>query len=113
MNLEITQTDTKTYKVTITESGVAVNIAGHLLFFTVKEKLSDMDSSALISKTVTCPNNTDSQAGIGYIVLSSSDTNIAAGNYSYDMKYQNTISFRKTIVSGQFRVNTTVTKRIS
>jgi len=111
-DLEVIQTDTKTYKVVVTENGAVVDISGHILFFTVKAKLTDADTAALISKTVTCPHNAASEAGIGYITLSSTDTNIASSNYTYDIKYQNSTGLRKTIISGEYQVNTTVTKRL-
>lgn len=112
-DLEVIQTDTKTYKITVTKNGAVEDISGHLLFFTVKTKLTDADVTALISKTVTCPNDADSQAGIGYITLSSSDTNVAFGNYTYDLKYQDGSNLRKTVMSGKYQVNKTVTQRLS
>jgi hypothetical protein len=112
-NLEVIRTDTKTYKVTITDDGAVVNITGHTLFFTVKAKITDADSAALISKTVVCPNNSDSIAGIGFITLSSTDTAILAGNYTYDLKYQKDTNLRKTVMSGIYQVNNTVTQRTS
>jgi hypothetical protein len=118
IDLEVIQTDTKTWRFVIKDkNGDPVNITGYKLFFTVKEKLTDLDNVALIQKTVTCPSNDDSVAGIGFISLSSTDTNIPIANYVYDMKIQQnsglTIVWRKTIATGVFRVNATGTKRVS
>ena len=113
LDLEVIQTDTKTYKFTVTKDGAVEDISGDKLFFTVKNKLTDADSAAIISKTVTCPNNTASQAGIGYITLTSTDTNVASGNYSYDIKYQQGTSLRKTVVSGKYQVNKSATQRLT
>jgi len=115
-DLEVIQTDTKTYRIVVVDDNNApIDITGYLLFFTVKTSLSDLDVDALIQETVTCPDNTDSEASIGFITLSSTQTNVASGNYSYDIKIQSdsSITFRKTVVSGKFKVNTTATKRTS
>lgn len=118
MELEVIQNDTKTWRLLITDNNsVAIDITDYLVFFTVKNKVTDLDTSALIQKTITCPSGTDSQGGIVYISLTTTDTNIALGNYTYDIKMQKndngSIAWRKTIVNGQFRVNLTVTKRTS
>lgn len=87
-DLEVIQTDTKTWRISFKSAGVPIDITDYVLFFTVKVTLTDLDVNAKISKTIVCPNNADSQAGLGFIALSSTDTNIAVGNYVYDMKYQ-------------------------
>jgi hypothetical protein len=116
-DLEVIQTDTKTWKLTVSTEGVAIDVSGYLLFFTVKNSLTDEDTSALIKATITCPSNAESQAGICYIPLSSTDTNITAGTYVFDIKLQYnegaTIVRRDTILTGRFSVNRTATKRTS
>ena len=112
-DFDVIQSDTKNYKIVVMDSnGAPISIVGYKLFFTVKTSLADPDESALISKTITCPDNADSLSGIGYILLSPTDTNKTVGNYAYDIKIQNTdTSFRKTIVSGKFKIQNSATIR--
>jgi hypothetical protein len=113
-DLEVIQSDTKTYKISVVDDNTPVDITGYTLFFTVKTSLNDTDTSAIISKTVICPINSDSTAGNGYILLSSTDTNKNPGNYSYDIKIQAPgVVFRKTVVSGKYKINMTSTRRTS
>jgi hypothetical protein len=103
MHLQLVQKDTKTYTIRLTKNGVAENISGWKLYFTVKTDFNDADSAALISKDVTFPNNAESIAGIGYLSLTSSETNIAIGEYWYDMKFIAT-NYRETFLRGQINL---------
>ena len=116
VDLEVVKNDTKTWKLTVTDAdGTAIDISGYLVFFTVKQNLSDEDVNAIIKQNVVCPSDADSIAGICRIALTSTDTNVAIGTYYYDIKMQKnsggTIVWRKTIATGKFRVNLTATKR--
>lgn len=79
-----------TYAITVTYlvDGVATNITGSTILFTVKSTESDddiTDSSALIQKTIT--SHTDATHGISTIVLTPSDTrSVTPGNYFYSIK---------------------------
>jgi hypothetical protein len=103
LNLQIVKKDTKTFTIRLTRSGVAVDISGWYLYFTVKSDFNDDDSSALISKNTLFPTNAESQAGIGYLELSSSETNIAMGEYYYDMKFIDT-NYRETFLRGKLTI---------
>jgi hypothetical protein len=118
LDLEVVKTDTKTWKIVVTgPTGAAIDVTGYVLFFTVKNTLTDEDTAALIQKTIICPDNPDSESGICWIALTSTDTNIAIGNYTYDIKLQKnsgpSIVWRKTVATGKFKVNLTATKRTS
>jgi hypothetical protein len=104
-NLEIVKRDTKTYVFTLTRksTGAAIDISGWYCYFTVKEDFNDLDASALISKDVLFPSNAESEAGIGYLTLSSTETNIAIGDYYYDMKFVDT-DYRETFMSGKLNI---------
>jgi hypothetical protein len=103
LNLQIVKKDTKTFTIRLSRSGVAVDISGWYLYFTVKSDFNDLDASAVISKNTLFPTNAESQAGIGYLELSSTETNIAAGFYYYDMKLIDT-NYRETFISGKLNV---------
>jgi hypothetical protein len=100
LNINIVKKDTKTFTVRLSRNGVAVDISGWYLYFTVKADFNDLDASAIISKNVLFPTNIESQTGIGYLELSSVETNIAIGDFYYDMKFIDT-GYRETFVRGK------------
>jgi hypothetical protein len=100
LNLQLVKKDTKTYTVRLRQNNLPVDISGWYLYFTVKADFNDADSSALISKSVLFPNNSDSENGIGYLSLSSTETNLSIGEYFYDMKFVDT-DYRETFLRGK------------
>jgi len=103
LNLQIVKKDTKTFTIRLSRNGVAVDISGWYVYFTVKTDFNDLDSSALILKDKQFPSNSESQAGIGYLDLSSSETNIEIGDYYYDMKFIDT-GYRETFLRGKLSI---------
>lgn len=113
IDLEVIQTNTKSWILVF-----PFDISGTVIYFTVKNKFSDPDSAAMISKTIDVPYNADSEAGKGYLNLESADTSIPIATYVYDIKFQRNqsgggILQRVDIGKGIFRVNYTVTQRIN
>ena len=77
-DLKYKQARTVSEELQFTENGVAVDITGWTVYFTVKSLLSDADVSAVISKTITVHSNpTD---GKTLLELSVTDTNLI-GSY--------------------------------
>lgn len=64
--------------------GLSVDITGATVFFTVKDKPSDLDSAAKISKTITTLTN--SSAGEVEIEITPAESEDLLGNYIYDIK---------------------------
>lgn len=118
-NLEVIQTNTKTWKFQVSDkTGAPVPLAGYLVFFTVKANLTDTDDNALIAKSFTIVDDVDASNGIFFVSLTESDTNIAIGEYYFDFKLQQdqsggAVLTRRTLGTGKFIVNTTITQRIS
>lgn len=118
-NLEVIQTNTKTWKFQVSDkTGAPVPLAGYLVFFTVKANLTDTDNNALIAKSFTIADDVDASNGIFFVSLTESDTNIAIGEYYFDFKLQQdqsggAVLTRRTLGTGKFIVNTTITQRIS
>jgi len=82
--LTIYKGDKKVINVTFTSNGSAYDITGKTLLFAVKPSVSDADSENVIEKTVT--SHTNPTGGATQIVLSTSDTNVTPGTYSYGIK---------------------------
>jgi hypothetical protein len=109
-DMEIVRIDTKTIPLKFyTESGV-VDITDWTVFFTMKVKITDPDSSALIQKTITV--HTDALNGETEIELTTTDTTQNPGNYVYDIqvKYSGEI---KTILTGTITILSGVTIRVA
>ena len=81
-----------TYPITYNyqENGIAIDIitAGYTVYFTVKKKKSDTDANAIIGpKTAIIASPT---TGVGVITLTATDTDKPAGEYTYDVKIEDT-----------------------
>ena len=82
--------DTRTFRVTITdkETGLPVNISGHLLFFTLKADPADADLAAVLQVSAVMPANANSVAGIGYLTVPSTFADgVAPGRYYCDIQW--------------------------
>lgn len=99
-NLQIVAKDSKIYTLRLKRNGVAVDISGWSLYFTAKEDFNDLDAAAKISKSTTFPDDANSEAGIGFLSLSSDDTDLDVGEFFYDMKFVDT-DFRTTFMRGK------------
>jgi hypothetical protein len=102
-NLEIVKKDSKVYEIRLVRNDLPVNISGWTVSFYVKLDWNDSDSSALIFKDVTFPSNAESVNGIGYLSLTSIETDIPIGEYYYDAKFLDG-SYRETFISGKLNI---------
>jgi len=83
--LAIFKKDTRTFELRFKKNGAGIDITDWTIYFTVKEKMEDNDSSAIIKKDVTA--HTDPSNGVTTIDLSSEDTD-HTGNYYYSIDYK-------------------------
>lgn len=110
-DFEIVKEDTWTKEFKFFNENGDINITGWTIFFTMKEKITDPDSAAKISKTITV--HTDPTHGETAISLSSIDTTQTPGNYIYDVQIKTNSGDIKTILSGTITILSGVTIRIS
>lgn len=88
-DITIIKGDDKNLVVTVTDdNGDAIDITGYTIFFTAKTNQDDIDANAVISKDVT--SHTSPSEGISTIALASSDTDVTAGRYWYDIQIKDT-----------------------
>jgi|SRR5665213_943400 len=78
-------------------NNVPINITGWTIFFTVKRRLSDPDSIAMISLNLT---PTDPVNGICLVTVPSASLTSFVGSYFYDFKFINMSGGIVTITSG-------------
>jgi hypothetical protein len=110
--INIIKGDTATFTLTFKDAdGVAINITGSEVFFTVKENKEDTDAEALITKDVI--SHTDPVNGITQIDLSSAQTDIVEGVYLYDIQIKYASGDIHSITYGDFRVVSDITRRTS
>jgi|WetSurMetagenome_2_1015567.scaffolds.fasta_scaffold1204740_2 hypothetical protein len=108
LNLQLVKKDTQTYILNVTrEDGTVADISGWIVEFTIKNDFNDLDINAKLIKSFTMPNNVESQAGIGYLELTSAETDIDLGEYYYDMKFIAT-GYRETFLRGKLVVVPTI-----
>jgi hypothetical protein len=109
-DFEIVREDTKTLPFEFYSESGKVDITDWTVFFTMKEKITDLDAAAKISKTITV--HVDPTNGYTEIPLTSADTTQTPGNYIYDVqvKYDGEI---KTILTGSITILSGVTNRVA
>ena len=91
IDLEIPKNKTFTSTHTFTEDKAGIDITDYTLYFIVKEKKSDLDSAAKLTKTIT--SHTDAVNGETELYLSMEDTNsLPIGQYYYSIEYNNGLS---------------------
>jgi hypothetical protein len=106
------QGDTKSITITCTQNSSPYDLTSKSVLFTVKNKNDNDvdDSTALISKEYT----SGTTSGTASIVLSHADTNIAPGNYLFNIRITNS-SATEVLSSqnGMFEVTQGATNRVS
>jgi len=107
-DLIIYKKSTKTYEIQFKKDGGVVDITGWTIYFTVKESMEDIDASAKIAKIVTTFAN--AEGGIALIELTSTDTDITAGNYWYSIDYRDSDDNEDTLLTGKIKIKEPVLK---
>lgn len=109
-NLTIIRGDDINITLAFTDTdGDPVDLTGSTLFFTVKEKLSDVDDDAVIEKDVT--SHTNPTGGVTVLALTSTDTDINAGSYYWDIQIKNEAGKIASSQKGLLKVLQDVTLR--
>lgn len=107
--LKVKRGDTKTWTLYFyDENGGYVDITGYTIFFTAKTNPSDVDASAIISKTITSHSNPTS--GETTISLTTTDTaNVAS--LVFDIQVKTATGDIYTILEGTLNISKDVTLR--
>jgi hypothetical protein len=109
-DLEMYRGDDKTINLTFTNSaGSPIDLTSASIFFTVKKYSDDADASALISKKVT--SHTQATGGLSSVTISDSDSNIAIGNYKFDIQLVDSAGSVTTVTTGSFSIKRDITIR--
>ena len=94
---------------TIKINGIAADITGWTIYFTIKKDKADADSSAIYQQVVT--SHTSPTTGVTRISIPNSTLLlISAGDYYYDIKLKDSVGTKYTGLYGIFTINGTVTK---
>ena len=111
MDLKFFRGDDNSITLNFKQAGVAVNITGWTIFFTVKTKIEDTDDNAVLKKDVT--SHTDAVNGITTVTWTDEDCDDLAGVYHYDIQYKDGSGLVKTVMKGRITFEEDVTRRIS
>jgi hypothetical protein len=109
-DFEIVRLDTKTIPLEFCTDSGKVDITNWTIFFTMKEKITDADNLAKISKTITV--HVDPVNGYTEILLTTTDTTQNPGNYIYDIQVSYSGEIH-TILTGTFTILSGVTNRVA
>ena len=97
--------DTFVRSITMKRDGVAVDITGATILFTLKLNVSDAANTVQVSGVLTTPTS-----GIFSVTLDPSDTSsIAAANYHYDIEITESDSVKTTLLKGRINVEPEIT----
>lgn len=105
----INRGDTETITLVIKEEGIPLNITGFKCYLTVKKKLSDPDSQAIITKDWTMHSNP--LQGETFIKLLPQDTTKLPGKYYYDVQLKKPDGDIQSIQYGICEIRADVTSR--
>lgn len=99
----------------ITSSGVAYDITGKTIFFTLKyvDDYYEDDTHALIQKNINPIDHSNPTAGISTLILSRTDTDIPSGEYKADFKIYEAGVVESNSDTFKVLITPTVTRRIS
>lgn len=108
--LEIIRGDDVKLEFTFADSdGVAIDLTGAEIFFTVKEHSSDLDADAVLIKDFSFVG--DGSSGILEVELEPTDTNLDAKAYSYDVQVKNGEGYIISSAVGKLYVKRDITIR--
>ena len=92
------------------ECDAVIDITGWTIFFTVKKKETNPDSSAKIAITVA---PTEPLLGIALVTVPNTVTDTLTGLYYYDFQFTKADGTVQTLVSGGITFETDITRRIT
>lgn len=107
--LIVNKKTSKSWELRFKKDGNYTNITDWAIYFTVKSKMTDLDTDAVIKKDIT--SHTDPEAGKTLISISPSDTDIDVGDYWYDIKYVDDEGNSDIIIKGKLTIKRTITTR--
>lgn len=106
--INIKKGDTETVIFTVTDDvGAAINLTGATVYFTVKKKIDDPDSKAIIQKSWT--SHTTPAGGITTLILSKDDTYKQVGTYLWDFQIKASGGAITTADLGEFVIGAHLT----
>ena len=109
MNFSLIRGDDRTFALEFKKDGVAIDITGWTVFFTLKKSTYDSDNDALIKKTVTT--HTDPTNGKTEFSITNTETDALIGIYYYDIQYKDTANKINTVMIGTMNFQEDVTRR--
>jgi len=89
------------------ESGNPIDITGWTFILTIKNNRTDSDSEAVVQKVVS--SHVSPADGRTEVIIDEAVTADLAGDYYYDIKYQDDTGFIDTVLNGVIRFEESIT----
>ena len=110
--LSMVRGDSNSYTLTFDENGVALNITGWTIFFTLKTNWQLPDAEASLQKIIT--SHSAPTAGTTVLTLAPGDTSsLEPGTYDYDIQVLTNTGQVYTVLRGKMTLEHDVTIRIT
>lgn len=111
-DMQVIRRDDVSFDLTFTDvDGDPINLTGATVFFTVKKRATDPDDEAEISKSITSFD--DPTSGVALLELTTSDTDMSAGRYLFDIQLKTVDGKIVSSTAGNFLVTQDITVRTS
>lgn len=112
--IQVTKEDTKAIVYTLQDSsGNAIDITNYIIWFTVKNTPDESDADATIQVKNEVGDHSDPTNGQTTFNITSTQNNIDAGDYSYDIQMKDGSGNITTTVKGTYRVLEQITDSTS
>ena len=111
INLEVFKGNSFIRQLVFVKNVAPQNITGWTIYFTIKNKLTDPDSAAILQQTIT--SFTNPTGGIHVINISPATMEELLGVFQYDITYKDTDGTVKTFMDGSITINMNATRRAS
>lgn len=108
--MRVIRGDDSDFELTFTDvDGNAINLTDGVVFFTVKNNKNDTDAEAVITKEI---DDFDTPlTGVCVLTLTSSDTDVTAGDYWFDIQFKDSLGRISSSYAGKFIVSRDITVR--
>lgn len=103
MNIAIKRGTDKSFKITVKKNGVATDITGWTIYFSVKKQVNDTDANAIIRKVIS--SHQDAANGITNITIDAEDTREKeVGYFSFDIRVVDDTGRKQSSDTGTFEI---------
>ena len=102
VNFEWKRKTSHTFEVKFKKDGVATEINGWTVYFTMKKKITDSDANATLKKDIT--DHYDVNSGITLVDLTRAELDVAPGSYLYEIEWVDDDGNGDVVLDGRINI---------